>query len=83
MKIGNLRMLDLGFAKPTIGPLWYFSWIPMCGCYALLGGILLYMTVFIPYKGPLVNVAWALIGVESIMYWTLCFSYPGIPPIIM
>ena len=84
MKIGNLKVFDCcGLAKPTLGPIWYIGWLPMCACYALLGGVLFYMTWFIPDKGPLVYAAWALIAMESIMYWTLCFSHPGIPPRIM
>ena len=85
MKIGSIRVFSCckGFARPTLGPLWYFSWFYMLCMFALLGGILMYLTWFIPYRGPLIYVAWVLISIESIMYWMLCYSYPGIPDIIL
>ena len=87
MKVGNLRVFsDIccgGVFKPTIGPLWYFSWIPMIGCYGMLGGVLIYMTIFTPMSAPLQYSAIGLIVFESLLYWSLCFSQPGIPPQIL
>ena len=85
MKVGNLRVFSpfCGLAQPTIGPLWYITWIPQCGCMALLGGVLVFMTLSIQNNDSMKYTAWGLIGLEVLLYWMLAFSQPGIPKQIL
>lgn len=55
----------------------------MLGMWGLLGGVLLWMTLYAPTIGPIIYTAWALIGLETVIYWTLCYSNPGIPQKIL
>ena len=85
MKVGNIRVFSwgMGLCKPTAGPLWYFSWVPKCGCMIFMGGVLVFMTLSSPEKNWLSYTSWGLIAIEVLMYWILCYSFPGIPEQIL
>ena len=50
---------------------------------ALLGGVLVFMTLSIQNNDPMKYTAWGLIGLEVLLYWMLAFSQPGIPKQIL
>ena len=77
MKVGNLRVFECccgSLAKPTLGPYWYWSWIPQGGCTLMIGGVLFFMTLSVPIKGSMVYTAWALILLEVLMFYILSYS---------
>ena len=46
---------------------------------ALMGGVLVFMTLSVQNNDPMKYTAWGLIGFEVLLYWMLAFSQPGIP----
>ena len=50
---------------------------------ALMGGVLVFMTLSVQENDPMKYTAWGLIGLEVLLYWMLAFSQPGIPKQIL
>ena len=85
VKVGKLKVFSwfCGKFRPTLGPIWYFTIIPQIVMCAMMVGVLVSMCISVPEESKFKYVLTCLIGLEALAYWTLCFSEPGIPKVIL